>query len=68
MQAFPWPAGKAPWLKENGGTGLVPEGALEKFGVSSRCGAHIKSTSVDVVVVVHELNTTQVLSDQCGSC
>jgi len=35
-EAFPWPAGKAPWLKENGGTGLVPEGALEKFGVSSR--------------------------------
>merc|ERR1712192_302201 len=36
-EAFPWPAGKAPWLKENGGTGLVPEGALEKFGVSSKC-------------------------------
>jgi len=36
-EAFPWPAGKAPWLKENGGTGIVPDGALEKFGISSRC-------------------------------
>ena len=34
MQAFPWPAGKAPWLKENGGTGDVPEGALEKLELS----------------------------------
>ena len=36
MQAFPWPAGKAPWLKENGGTGVVPDGALEKLELS-RC-------------------------------
>ena len=34
MQAFPWPAGKAPWLKENGGTGVVPPGALEKLEFS----------------------------------
>ena len=34
MQAFPWPAGKAPWLKENGGTGVVPDGALEKLELS----------------------------------
>ena len=33
-QAFPWPAGKAPWLIKNGGTGVVPEGALERFGMS----------------------------------
>ena len=41
MQAFPWPAGKAPWLKENGGTGIVPDGALEKFGISSRCNSSL---------------------------
>ena len=29
FQAFPWPAGKAPWLKKNGGSGVVPDGALE---------------------------------------
>ena len=34
LQAFPWPAGKAPWLVENGGTGVVPNGALERFGMS----------------------------------
>ena len=34
LQAFPWPAGKAPWLVENGGTGIVPNGALERFGKS----------------------------------
>ena len=34
LQAFPWPAGKAPWLVENGGTGVVPDGALERFGMS----------------------------------
>jgi len=33
-EAFPWPAGKAPWLKENGGTGSVPEGALERLELS----------------------------------
>jgi len=33
-EAFPWPAGKAPWLVENGGTGVVPDGALERFGMS----------------------------------
>jgi len=33
-EAFPWPAGKAPWLIKNGGTGVVPEGALERFGMS----------------------------------
>jgi len=33
-EAFPWPAGKAPWLVKNGGTGVVPEGALERFGMS----------------------------------
>lgn len=33
-EAFPWPAGKAPWLKENGGTGVVPNGALEKLELS----------------------------------
>jgi len=33
-EAFPWPAGKAPWLKENGGTGVVPDGALEKLELS----------------------------------
>jgi len=33
-EAFPWPAGKAPWLVENGGTGVVPNGALERFGMS----------------------------------
>merc|ERR1719460_2190182 len=34
FHAFPWPAGKAPWLVENGGTGVVPDGALERFGMS----------------------------------
>ena len=34
LQAFPWPAGKAPWLVENCGTGAVPDGALERFGIS----------------------------------
>ena len=29
LQAFPWPAGKAPWLVENCGTGV-----LERFGIS----------------------------------
>jgi len=51
-EAFPWPAGKAPWLKENGGTGLVPEGALEKFGVSSRC------RQISVAAAEEEFKTT----------
>ena len=29
FKAFPWPAGKAPWLKKNEGSGVVPGGALE---------------------------------------
>jgi hypothetical protein len=36
-EAFPWPPGKAPWLRENGGSGMAPPGALENFG--NRCSA-----------------------------
>ena len=49
MQAFPWPAGKAPWLKENGGTGIVPDGALEKFGISSRCNSPLSWALVSFI-------------------
>ena len=29
---YPWPPGKAPWLEENGGSGIIPDGAKANFG------------------------------------
>jgi len=49
-EAFPWPAGKAPWLRENGGTGVVPEGALEKL--------RFRKISVDVAEEEFKSTTT----------
>lgn len=37
-EAFPWPSGKAPWLRENGGDGEVPPGALQNFGRFAELG------------------------------
>ena len=31
-EAYPWPPGKAPWAVERGGTGIAPDGAIDKFG------------------------------------
>lgn len=35
-EAFPWPPGKAPWLRENGGSGEAPPGALQNSASSGR--------------------------------
>ena len=32
FQEYPWPAGTEPWLVENGGTGIIPDGARKNFG------------------------------------
>lgn len=31
---YPWPAGKAPWSIENGGSGIPPHNAKENFGMN----------------------------------
>ena len=31
-EAYPWPQGRAPWLRENGGSGEVPDAALQNYG------------------------------------
>ena len=31
-QEYPWPAGKAPWSVERGGTGIPPDRARENWG------------------------------------
>jgi len=30
-QDYPWPLGKAPWSRENGGNGIAPTGARENW-------------------------------------
>ena len=32
LQEYPWPAGKAPWSVERGGTGIPPDRARENWG------------------------------------
>ena len=47
---------------ENGGTGVIPEGALEKFGLSSRFGTGF---SDQITTVIGDM---QVPQGQCGDC
>ena len=34
---YPWPVGKAPWSKEQGGSGIPPDRARENVGLNNEC-------------------------------